>query len=145
MVKLFLFFSLLILSACTSGFNTKEDGKLIVESVIFESNGSFSGDISGNETEAVCKEFVLSEDEGKNFFLQSRVATEREYTHDLLPSNCFSGGTLTTSQGRLATWKIDRARRGYLIFADGDVQYLYCADCTETIYFEACDIGCTHE
>lgn len=145
MVKLFLVFSLLILSACISSINTEEDGKMIVESVIFENNAAFSGDISGYETEEACKNFMLSEDAVKSFFLQSRVATEREYAHDLLASNCFSGGKLTTHQGRLATWKIDRARRGYFVFEDEDVQYFYCTDCREVVYYEACDVDCIHE
>ncbi len=113
------------------------------ETINIENNGSFSGYISSNETVEFCKSFILKKNEIISFFKKSRLATYREFSHDLTASNCYTSGSFITSEGLEGTWKIDRARRGLVNFNySNKAQYYYCALCENSLFYESCDIEC---
>lgn len=117
-----------------------ENSQVISEIEFFE-NGARSSNVSSDETEPYCREFQLTEADVRQFFSLARVATEREFLHDLMMSRCFSRGTLAFENGTRTTWWIDRARRGAL-GNPGNTTYYYCNDCTPSVFMEPCDVDC---
>ena len=143
MVKLILLFITLALGCSVTNNATKTLQPFELKDIQINNNGSYSGDISTNETVDFCKTFVLKKSEISNFFKQSRIATSREYAHDLTASNCYVSGSFTTTEGKKGTWKIDRARRGYINFNNSNnAKYYYCSKCKSTLFYKACDIEC---
>jgi len=144
MVKLILlFFIALALGCSTTNHTNKTLQPFKFKNINISNNGYYSGRISTNETEEFCKTFVLKKSEIITFFKQSRAATSREYSHDLTASNCYVSGSFTTTEGVKGTWKIDRARRGYInLNNSGITKYYYCLKCKSKLFYEACDIEC---
>ncbi|MCF6257651.1 MAG: hypothetical protein L3J98_03380 [Gammaproteobacteria bacterium] len=146
MVKIILSFFIALTMGCSVINNTDKIQQLFeFNSIHIDSNGSYSGYISFNETTEYCKTFVLKKSEVVDFFKQSRAVTSREYAHDLMASNCYASGGFILSTGIAGTWKIDRARRGMINFDNGDdTKYYYCSECKSTLFYESCDIECVH-
>ncbi len=144
MVKLwFTAFSAVLISCSAHNTDHKKSPiKSRMAKVKIEKNGVYQENISSDETEESCTDFVLSETEVATFFSTSRTATDREYSHDLMASNCSASGSFVL-EGTQGTWKIDRARRGFLSLA-GKTEYYYCSECDSTLYYEPCDIDCIH-
>jgi len=144
MVKFILLLFFILVASC-SGMNNIPKG-FDFKTINIENNGSFSGYISSNETVKFCKSFVLTKTEIITFFKKSRIATYREYSHDLTASNCYTSGNFVTSKGIKGTWKIDRARRGFInLISSNKTQYYYCATCENALFYESCDIECIHD
>lgn len=145
MVKLWLTVVSIVLASCST--NNTDHGEASTRSLFtevkIEHNGAYQGNISSDETENSCENFVLSETEVTTFFSIARSATEREYGHDLIASNCYASGVLMLD-GTQGTWQIDRARRGFLSLA-GKTEYYYCDECDGLLFYEACDVGCVRE
>ena len=112
--------------------------------VVIQKNASWSDYVSSDETPEMCKDFVLTEADVKQFFTLARVASEQEYSHDLLMSRCTASGKVTMVNKKEGEWKIDRARRGLLVLTDGTRYFFYCGKCKSKVYSEACDIDCIH-
>ncbi|MCF6236463.1 MAG: hypothetical protein L3J70_08875 [Gammaproteobacteria bacterium] len=147
MVKLILpFFITVALVGCSITNNTGQTQQpLDFKTIHIDSNGSYSGYISSNETVESCKTFILNKSEIIKFFKHSRTATSREYAHDLIASNCYASGSFTISNGIEGTWKIDRARRGLINYNNNaNTKYYYCAECKSALFYESCDIECIH-
>lgn len=145
MVKLLLIYIILVSGSSSITNTTKALHPVKFNSVNISNNGSYSGYISTNETEEFCKSFILQKQDIIAFFKKARIATQREYAHDLTASNCYVGGEFITASGMKGNWKIDRARRGYVAFNNGgNTRYYYCLKCKNTLYYEACDIDCIH-
>lgn len=134
----------LLLLAFTSGAyaGSASGNHWTIRDVFFEENGAWSDQVSSDETVQSCADFVLSESEVKQYFAASRDASEREYDHDLDMSRCFAGGRISFSDGREALWKIDRARRGRMIFPDKSERFFYCETCENSKFDDACDDEC---
>lgn len=145
MVKLWFTVVIVVLASCSA--NNTDHGDRTIKSkftdVKIEHNGAYQGNISSDETKKSCEDFVLIETEVTTFFSISRSATEREYGHDLIASNCYASGVLELD-GHQGTWQIDRARRGFLSL-EGKTEYYYCAECDGLLFYEACDMNCVHE
>lgn len=144
MVKLWFIVVSIVLTSCSA--HNADHGERTVKSkftdVKIEYNGAYQGNISSDETEKSCEDFVLSETEVTTFFSASRSATDREYAHDLIASNCYANGSFVL-EGTQGIWQIDRARRGFLSLA-GKTEYYYCAECDGPLFYETCDINCVH-
>lgn len=142
MVKLILLFFITLALGCSATNNTtKILQPFQLKDIKISNSGSYSGYISTNETVDFCKIFVLKKSEIINFFKQSRTATSREYEHDLTASNCYASGSFITIKGKKGTWKIDRARRGYINFNNSNnAKYYYSSKCKNILFYEACDI-----
>lgn len=108
------------------------------------SNGAFSGDISSDETAAMCSAFRLSVADVSTYFAQARRVQAAEYAHELIASNCHASGTYSTAGGQTLNWKIDQARRGMLHAAGKVPTYYYCARCESPAFYAPCDIECLH-
>lgn len=133
----------LLVSAC----NNKADGQDFFRqpaTVAIEKNAAWEDFVSSDETSDMCKDFVLNDDDIKEFFRLARTATEREYSHDLLMSRCHAEGAITMAGNRAGKWKIDRTRRGMLILSNGQRYFFYCGKCQSKAYTEPCDIDCIH-
>jgi len=146
MVKYTLLFVITLVTGCSITSNTNQKLPPLEFKVIhIDNNGSYSGYISSNETVEFCKTFILKKSEIIAFFKQARSATSREYAHDLTASNCYTNGIFTTETGKKGTWKIDRARRGYIHFNNSEkTNYYYCFKCKSTLFYESCDLECIH-
>jgi len=141
-----LFFFTTLAPGCSVANNTSQTQQsLDFKSIHIDRNGSYSGYISSNETAESCKTFILKKSEILLFFKHSRIATSREYAHDLTASNCYASGSFVTSTGVEGAWKIDRARRGLIDFNKGaDTKYYYCSECKSILFYESCDMECIH-
>jgi len=130
MVKTLLILITILITACTSkpSFDTSAN-KLDVSEIEIHTLGGFSGLVSSEETEEMCKSFVMNNKEVISFFELSSSISDREYGHDLTQSNCYVDGTLLLMDGSSGKWKIDKAGRGFISFTDGKVIYRYCNDC----------------
>lgn len=130
--RTWVFVALIGASACASTVDNKTGA---ITSVRFVDNGAWTDQISSDETSEFCSGFVLTENDVRDFFKAARTATAREYEHDLDMSRCFASGELILS-GKSSLWKIDRARRGRLIFPDKSERYFYCPACKNDKFFE---------
>ncbi len=146
MVKNILFLITVLALGCSVTNNKNSTQKSIdFKSIHIDRNGSFSGYISSSETAELCKTFILNRSEIVTFFKHSRIATPREYAHELTASNCYASGSFITSAGAEGTWKIDRARRGLIHFKKSThTKYYYCVECKSKLFYESCDIECIH-
>lgn len=146
MVKLwFTILSAMMLASCSK--NNTDHSQAPINSKLtkpqIEFNGAYQGHISSDETEKSCEDFVLAELEVITFFSKSRSATDREYVHDLIASNCYANGSFVLD-GIQGTWNIDRARRGFHSLA-GKTEYYYCFECDNPLFYEPCDIDCVYD
>jgi len=139
MVKHILLIIIFLVSGCSATNNVTKNFQVFeLKDIKIDNNGSYSGYISTNETADSCKIFILKKSEIINFFKQSRIATSREYAHDLAASNCYASGSFTTAEAKKGTWKIDRARRGYINFnSSNNAKYYYCSKCKGTSFYDA--------
>lgn len=146
MVKITILLFVTLLLSCSTTENVRQTQESIqLESVEIDKNGSYSGYISSNETTESCKTFVLRKNEIIDFFRTSRIATSREYSHDLTASNCYASGSFVMLTGAKGTWKIDQARRGIIDFNNSsNAKYYYCSECKSVLFYESCDIKCIH-
>lgn len=146
MVRFPLFFLLLVstllLSACATTEDEVPETRPIVKAVIVEKNAAWTDDISSDEPPESCSDFVLMESDVREFFEVARKATHTEYNHDLLMSRCYASGLVTLQDGSEAFWRIDRARRGRLIFPDKRFMFFFCGKCASEAYGEPCDVDC---
>ena len=106
-------------------------------------NGAYSGDVSSHETAQSCRDFWVTDDSVKSFFLASDIIDINAYQHELVASNCYASGTFLTADGKTGSWQIDRARRGFLAFQEDSYLY-YCHRCRQDIYYAPCDVECVH-
>ena len=149
MVKTFLFaFNLMLFGCAASPYFTTDQNRpepsLRIKSLKVMHTGVYSGDIAADETPSLCHDFVLTKAEVLNFFKTARSATLREYEHDLIASNCYISGLFESEGGVKGAWKIDRARRGLLLFSDGASKYYFCGECENKLFYESCDVDCIH-
>ena len=130
MIKTLLILLIITITACTSkpSFDTNAN-KLDISEVEIHTSGGFSGLVSSEETEGICKSFVMNNKEVISFFESSSSVSDREYGHYLTQSNCYINGTLLLLDGSSGEWKIDKAGRGFISFPDGETIYRYCDDC----------------
>lgn len=134
---------LLAATACTDN-SAKQPFFRKPITVVIEKNAAWEDFVSSEETPAMCKDYVLTEDDVKEYFHLARLATEREYSHDLLMSRCFAEGTITMPGKHKGKWRIDRTRRGILMLETGQSYFFYCGKCISRVYTEPCDIDCIH-
>lgn len=136
MVKTLLILITILITACTSksSFDIRGD-KLNILEVNIHTLGGFSGLVSSEESEVMCKNFIMDSKEVISFFELSSSVSDKEYGHDLTHSNCYIEGTLLMIDGSFGKWKIDKAGRGFISFSYGKVIYRYCNDCRiEALY-----------
>ena len=130
---------LLLITACSEKLFFRKPITIVVDK-----NAAWGDFVSSDETPAMCKDFVLTEDDIKAFFKVAREATEREYSHGPLMSRCFAEGKITMSGKHKGKWRIDRTRRGILMLENGQSYFFYCGKCINRVYTEACDSDCIH-
>lgn len=99
----------LLISACDNKAD-KQDFFRQPLTVTIEKNAAWEDFVSSDETPEMCKDFVLNDNDVKEFFELARTATEREYSHDLLMSRCHAEGAMQIAGGLEGKWKIDRTR-----------------------------------
>jgi len=149
MVRRPLFFLLLLSTLAFSACATTEDGvpetRPVVKTVIIEKNAAWTDDISSDEPPDSCSDFVLKESDVREFFKVARTATHTEYNHDLLMSRCYASGLVKLQDDSEAFWRIDRARRGRLVFPDKSFLFFFCGECRSKAYGEPCDIDCINQ
>lgn len=85
-------------------------------------------------TQNDCDQFILTEQEVKDFFNATRTVREPDYRHMLDWSPCYVKGSLTLADGSTASWAIHRFRAGSLILNSGETIYLYCPQCRGTAF-----------
>lgn len=133
-----LFFSVImsvLISACSDNSNDKPFFRKPM-TVVIQQNAAWDGFIKTTETPAVCKDFVLTEDDVKAYFQVARVDTEREYSYGEVMSRCFAEGELTLPRKHKGKWRIDRARRGILMIEGDQTYFFYCDECVGREYTE---------
>jgi hypothetical protein len=117
----------------------------IVKNVTFTDNGAWSETMSSQSEMTPpegCKDFLLTEEDVREFFNVARPSHSREFMNELDASCCFAAGTAVLQDGREATWLIDRFRRGSMYIRGGSPLYYYGAQVNSPLYYEACDIDC---
>lgn len=139
-----LILSSLIFSACATREARIADTRVAVKTVLIQENAAWADDVSSDEPPESCSDFILEEKDVREFFKVARKATHTEYNHDLLMSRCYAGGLVILQDGSEGFWRIDRARRGKIVFPDKSVLFFFCAECRGEAYGEACDIDCIH-
>ncbi len=148
MVKLLRFVPLilssLIFSACAIRGARIADTRLVAKTVLIQENAVWTDNVSSDEPPESCSDFILEENDVREFFKVARKATHTEYNHDLLMSRCYARGLVKLQDGSEGFWQIDRARRGKIVFPDNNVLFFFCAECRGKAYGEACDIDCIH-
>jgi len=96
-------------------------------------------------TERVCKGFDLTEADVREFFQKAQLWTEKqkEYYETSQPkSRCYVNGDIQLQNGTVVTWQIDKARNGYILFADNSEgetvslrARLFCEKCTSEKFY----------
>ena len=64
---------------------------LDIRSVTIEENGGWDPELSSqNVPREACEDFILTDEDIKDFFKVARVVSEREYNHTLDVSRCYA-------------------------------------------------------
>lgn len=134
----------LILGACATRDARIADTRPVIKTVFIQENAAWTDNVSSDEPPESCSDFILEENDVREFFKVARKATHTEYNHDLLMSRCYARGQVKLQDGSEGFWRIDRARRGKIEFPDKKVLFFFCAECRSDAYGEACDIDCIH-
>lgn len=84
----------LLASACSLGKGTAfaektEKNSKSISGITISNNGAWSDNVSSDETAEECKTFLLTETDVRQFFELARVATDRDFDHELIMSRCF--------------------------------------------------------
>jgi len=104
--------------------------------IVIQKNAARDGFIKTDETTAMCKDFVLTEQDVNEFFMVARLDTELEYSHGQVMSRCYAEGELTLPRKYKGKWRIDRARRGILMVEGDQTYFFYCENCAGRKYAE---------
>ena len=104
--------------------------------IVIQKNAAWDEFIKTDETAAMCKDFVLTEQNVNEFFQVARLDAEREYSHGLVMSRCFAEGELMLPRRYKGKWRIDKARRGILMVEGDQAYFFYCESCTGRKYAE---------
>jgi len=104
--------------------------------IVIQKNAAWDGFIKTDETAAMCKDFVLTENDVNEFFMVARLDTEQEYSHGQVMSRCYAEGELTLPRKYKGKWRIDRARRGILMVEGDQTYFFYCESCASRKYAE---------
>ncbi len=134
-----LFYSV-ILSVLTSACSDNADKKPLIRKVMtveIKNNGAWDKFSKADETPKKCQEFVLTEDDVREYFQLAQVTMEQKYSHDQSMSRCFAEGELTLPAKYKGKWRIDRARRGILMVEDDQSYFFYCSKCIGGQYVKA--------
>jgi hypothetical protein len=99
-----------------------------IKSIIIKENGAWTEQDANEETSEVCKAFMISEEEVKDFFLHSHSVSSSQYKN-IRSSNCYAAGEITFANGDSGQWQIDLRKRGGIILRDGRKLYFYCNGC----------------
>ena len=116
-----------------------------IKKVKIEENG-VGWDVRSTPPEALepCADFILKDEDVRQFFKVARFSTSHENVHDLDVSRCYASGRIVLRDGQEATWQINRARSGILWFPDNSTLYFFCGKCSSRVYWKACDLDCIH-
>ena len=96
--------------------------------VTIQANGQWTTEVSGEETVRDCATFRPTARQVRDYFAAAIPVDTRAYNHDLSMSRCHARGSARFGN-RPAEWRIDRARRGMAVFANGERRYFYCVTC----------------
>lgn len=132
---------ILLISACSEHTNQTPFYRQ-PKTIFIEKNAAWADYITSDETPDKCKIFILTKHDVNEYFKEARIASEREYSHDLLMSRCYSSGKVLFKGELEGKWQIDRTRRGILVIPDGQSYFFYCEKCKSMSYTAACDIEC---
>lgn len=108
--------------------------------VVITGNGLHSGSDTNYESVADCAGFRVTPAHVEEFFKQAEPVESRFYNHELNTSLCYASGDVWLADGRSGKWTIDKSRRGYLIYSDGAVQYMFCRSCANSQFLPVSDI-----
>lgn len=106
--------------------------------VTIEANGQWTTEVSGEETVRDCATFRPTARQIRDYFAAAIPVDTRAYNHDLSMSRCHARGSARFGD-RTAEWRIDRARRGMALFANGERRYFYCVTCPAPPFEEVSD------
>jgi cold shock CspA family protein len=116
----------------------------IIKSIVIKDNGVSNEDIDpdGKFNPDTCKNFKLTENEVKEFFITAGPSTPGEFHGTDSLGICFSRGEAVMQNGEKASWYIDANRRGtinYLKKTSGD-RFLrfFCDECPTGKFAEPC-------
>ena len=129
-----------ILSLLITACSDHSDDKPYIRkpmNIVIQKNAAWDGFIKTDETADMCKGFVLTEQDVKEFFMVARLDTEQEYSHGQVMSRCYAEGELTLPRKYKARWRIDRARRGILMVNGDQTYFFYCDNCAGRNYAES--------
>jgi hypothetical protein len=141
MKLIFLFLSSMLAAGVFAEETLQIMKPLDIRRVTIEENGEWDPKLSSqNVPREACEDFILTDEDVKDFFKVARIVSEREYRHTLDVSRCYARGKAVLNNGETADWFIDRFRRGSL--GVSQATYYYCGKCDSVKYYEACDLDC---
>ncbi len=108
--------------------------------VVITGNGLHSGSDTNYESVADCAEFRVTQAHVEDFFKRAENVESQFYNHELNNSLCYASGDVWLANGRHGKWTIDKSRRGYLVYADGSVQYMFCRSCVNSRFLPVSDV-----
>lgn len=123
----------ILLSACSDDTPKKPYIRKPMN-IVIQNNAAWDGFIKTDETEADCKNFVLTEKDVREFFMEALEESETAYAQSQLSSRCYVEGTLFLPRKFKAKWRIDRARRGVLMVENDHAYFFYCDLCVSSRY-----------
>ncbi len=138
MIKI-LFYTVIIsmlITACSDNSSTKPLFRKPM-TIVFKENAAWDDFVKTDETPAMCKDFVLTDGDVREYFQLARVVTEREYSHEQVMSRCFAEGELTMPGKYKGKWRIDKSRLGILMVENDQSYFFYCSKCISREYAEA--------
>ena len=135
MIKI-LFTGIILVMLITACSDHSDDKPYIRKpmNIVIQKNAAWDEFIKTDETTAMCKEFVLTEQDVNEFFMVARLDTEQEYSQAQIVSRCFAEGELTLPRKYQGKWRIDKARRGILMVEGEQTYFFYCNSCAGRKY-----------
>ena len=93
----------MLITACSDNSNKKSYVRKPMN-IVIQKNAAWDGFIKTDETAAMCKDFVLTEMDVKEFFMVALEETEREYSLGQVMSRCYAEGELSLPRKFKAKW-----------------------------------------
>ena len=134
-----IFFYGVILSMLITACSDHSEKKPFIRkpmNIVIQKNAAWDGFIKTDETAAMCKDFVLTEQDVNEFFQVAQLDSEHEYSQGQVMSRCYAEGELTLPRKYKGKWRINRARRGILMIEGDQTYFFYCENCGGRKYAE---------